>query len=330
MDHVAFGGITRGLHYFGASFIVIASVIHMLRVVAFGSYKRPREVTWISGVLLLLVILAFALTGYLLPWDQKAYWATTVTINVARAGPFGEYVAGVLRGGDTLGALTLLRWYSAHVFLLPAALVTLVAAHLVLMRRHGISGPLRTSSEPREAVLPVPRAEGHTGCCGGVCPAPGAGRHDSGAARGPRRSDRRQLRAASRVVLPQPLPDAQVLPRSSGAGGDDGDSRTGGRWPAGAAVPRPSSGSASVQASAGDRLVCHRRRRHLHADLPGHEGHAAGIGGVEPAGDCRHGVRPRRAMRPLPSVRAALPTFWTRRGCARSRRGRSATFAIPR
>ena len=154
MDHVAFGGITRGLHYFGASFIVIASVIHMLRVVAFGSYKRPREVTWISGVLLLLVILAFALTGYLLPWDQKAYWATTVTINVARAGPFGEYVAGVLRGGDTLGALTLLRWYSAHVFLLPAALVTLVAAHLVLMRRHGISGPLRTSSEPAKPFYP--------------------------------------------------------------------------------------------------------------------------------------------------------------------------------
>jgi len=154
MERVAFGSITRGLHYFGASFIVIASVVHMLRVVAFGSYKRPREVTWISGVLLLLVILAFSLTGYLLPWDQKAYWATTVTINVARAGPLGEYVAGVLRGGDTLGALTLLRWYSAHVFLLPAALVTLVVAHLVLMRRHGISGPVRASSAPATPFYP--------------------------------------------------------------------------------------------------------------------------------------------------------------------------------
>ena len=154
MDQVAFGSITRGLHYFGASFIVIASVIHMLRVVAFGSYKRPREVTWISGVLLLLVILAFALTGYLLPWDQKAYWATTVTINVARAGPFGEYIAGVMRGGDTLGALTLLRWYSAHVFLLPAAMITLVVAHLALMRRHGISGPVRPSSQPATPFYP--------------------------------------------------------------------------------------------------------------------------------------------------------------------------------
>jgi ubiquinol-cytochrome c reductase cytochrome b subunit len=138
-----FGGIVRGLHVFGASAIVIAAVIHMLRVVLFGSYKQPREVTWITGVLLLLIILAFSLSGYLLPWDQKAYWATTVTINIARSTPFfGEEVASVLRGGFHLGALTLGRWYAAHVFLLPAALGGLVLAHLYLMRRHGISGPL--------------------------------------------------------------------------------------------------------------------------------------------------------------------------------------------
>jgi len=106
MEQVTFGRIVRGLHVFGASFIVIAAVVHMLRVVVSGSYKKPREVTWISGMLLLLVILAFALTGYLLPWDQRAYWATTVTINIARSGPFGEYVAGVLRGGPALGAPT--------------------------------------------------------------------------------------------------------------------------------------------------------------------------------------------------------------------------------
>jgi ubiquinol-cytochrome c reductase cytochrome b subunit len=142
MERLRFGPLLRGLHYFGASFIVTAAVIHMLRVVALGSYKKPREVTWLSGVALLLVILAFALTGYLLPWDQKAYWATTVTINIAANGPFGEWVAGLLRGGPTLGALTLLRWYAAHVLLLPAALIGLVAAHLFLMRRHGISGAL--------------------------------------------------------------------------------------------------------------------------------------------------------------------------------------------
>jgi ubiquinol-cytochrome c reductase cytochrome b subunit len=154
MEQVTFGRLLRGLHFFGASFIVIAAVIHMLRVVVSGSYKKPREVTWISGVFLLLVILGFALTGYLLPWDQKAYWATTVTINIARSGPFGELVAGVLRGGPTLGALTLLRWYSAHVFLLPAALFVFTAAHLALMRRHGISGPVRPRALPSTPFYP--------------------------------------------------------------------------------------------------------------------------------------------------------------------------------
>ncbi len=142
-DRLPLGRIVRGLHFFGASFIVVAAVIHMLRVVLFGSYKKPREVTWMTGVVLLLIILGLALSGYLLPWDQKAYWATTVTINIARSAPvFGEQIASLLRGGADLGALTLLRWYAAHVFLLPAALIGFVLAHLYLMRRHGISGPL--------------------------------------------------------------------------------------------------------------------------------------------------------------------------------------------
>ena len=150
-DQLPLGRIVRGLHFFGASFIVIAAVIHMLRVVLFGSYKQPREVTWMTGVVLLLVILGFALTGYLLPWDQKAYWATTVTINIARSTPvFGEQVAGIMRGGVSLGALTLLRWYAAHVFLLPAALIGFVVAHIYLMRRHGISGPVEEApGEPQ-------------------------------------------------------------------------------------------------------------------------------------------------------------------------------------
>ena len=116
MERVTFGRFLRGLHFFGASFIVVAAVIHMVRVVALGSYKKPREVTWITGVTLLLIILGFALSGYLLPWDQKAYWATTVTINIARSGPFGEFIAGVLMGGETLGALQFLAGYVVFVF----------------------------------------------------------------------------------------------------------------------------------------------------------------------------------------------------------------------
>jgi ubiquinol-cytochrome c reductase cytochrome b subunit len=144
MTNLPLGSVVRGLHVFGASAIVIAAVVHMLRVVLFGSYKQPREMTWITGVLLLLIILGFSLSGYLLPWDQKAYWATTVTINIARSTPFfGDQVASMLRGGFHLGALTLGRWYAAHVFILPSALIGFVVAHLYLMRRHGISGPVR-------------------------------------------------------------------------------------------------------------------------------------------------------------------------------------------
>ncbi len=102
----------------------------------------------------LLLILGFALTGYLLPWDQKAYWATTVTINIAKSGPLGEQVAGLLQGGTTLGALTLLRWYAAHVFLLPAALIGFVIAHLYLMRRHGISGSVEPVAGPSKPFYP--------------------------------------------------------------------------------------------------------------------------------------------------------------------------------
>lgn len=149
------GRIVRGLHHYGSSFIVVAVVLHMLRVIAFGSYKPPREATWLSGLALFGLILAFALTGYLLPWDQRAYWATVVTINMARLTPVaGEIVAGVLRGGASIGALTLTRWYAVHVIFLPAAVGVLVVLHLVLMRRHGISGPVQPRGGAMTAFYP--------------------------------------------------------------------------------------------------------------------------------------------------------------------------------
>ena len=121
-DALTLGWLLRGLHYWGSTLHRPRRRIHMLRVFVFGSYKSPREVTWLVGVALFLLILAFSLSGYLLPWDQKVYWATIVTINIARSSPLiGEYLADVLRGGSQLGALTLGRWYAAHVFLLPAA-----------------------------------------------------------------------------------------------------------------------------------------------------------------------------------------------------------------
>lgn len=155
----AAGRLVHGLHYFGASFLVVAAALHMLRVIMFGSYKPPREVTWLSGLALLLLILAFALTGYLLPWDQRAYWATVVTINIARLAPgAGDFVAGLMQGGASIGALTLSRWYAVHVIFLPAALLVLVAAHLVLMRRQGISGPVRPRDGHPSVFYPVQAA----------------------------------------------------------------------------------------------------------------------------------------------------------------------------
>jgi ubiquinol-cytochrome c reductase cytochrome b subunit len=153
------GRLVRGLHHYGASFMIVALAAHMLRVIAFGSYKPPREVTWLSGLLLFALILGFSLTGYLLPWDQRAYWATVVTINISKLTPLaGEIVAGVLRGGSTIGALTLTRWYSAHVIFLPAALVLLVVAHIVLMRRQGISGPVRARAGTPMPFFPTQAA----------------------------------------------------------------------------------------------------------------------------------------------------------------------------
>jgi len=138
------GAFLRGLHHWGASVVVVAAALHMARVVFFGGYKKPRELNWIVGLILLQVILAFGLTGYLLPWDQRAYWATVVAINISKLTPMaGEWVASMLRGGPDIGALTLTRWYALHVLVLPPTLAILAAFHLFLMRRQGISGPVR-------------------------------------------------------------------------------------------------------------------------------------------------------------------------------------------
>jgi ubiquinol-cytochrome c reductase cytochrome b subunit len=156
---VHMGGFLRGLHHWGASAVVVAAILHLIRVVAFGSYHRPREVNWLVGILLLLVILGSGLTGYLLPWDQRAFWATVVSINISKLTPvFGDQVAALLRGGESVGALTLTRWYALHVLVLPITLITLTIVHLYLMRRQGISGPIRPKTTAPQAFFPYQAA----------------------------------------------------------------------------------------------------------------------------------------------------------------------------
>jgi ubiquinol-cytochrome c reductase cytochrome b subunit len=153
------GYLLRGLHHWGASLVVVTAVLHLIRVVFFGSYKAPRELNWVVGLVLLHVILAFGLTGYLLPWDQRAYWATVVTINISKLTPVaGEWVANLLRGGPDIGALTLTRWYAVHVLVLPPVLFGLIAVHLYLMRRHGISGPVSPKAGAPQTFFPFQAA----------------------------------------------------------------------------------------------------------------------------------------------------------------------------
>ncbi|MDX1599967.1 MAG: cytochrome b N-terminal domain-containing protein [Anaerolineales bacterium] len=140
MTGVPLGWLIRGLHHWGASAMVVLAVLHMLRVIYMGSYKFPREVTWLTGVVLLFIVLGFGFTGYLLPWDQKAYWATTVGTRIAQVTPLaGDWIMRVMRGGQELSAVTLARFYGVHVWVLPAALLAMLGAHLYLVIRIGIS-----------------------------------------------------------------------------------------------------------------------------------------------------------------------------------------------
>lgn len=139
-QEVTAGWLIRGLHHWGASAMVVLCVLHMLRVVFHGAYKFPREVTWWTGVILLVVVIGFGFTGYLLPWDQKAYWATTVGTRIAGVTPvIGDALLRLLRGGADLSAVTLARFYGIHVWVLPASLLLLIGFHMYLVIRIGIS-----------------------------------------------------------------------------------------------------------------------------------------------------------------------------------------------
>ena len=137
---VTAGWLIRGLHHWGASAMVVVVALHMLRIIFHGAYKFPREVTWFTGVVLLLIVIGFGFTGYLLPWDQKAYWATTVGTSIAGTPPLiGDWVLRIVRGGEELTAITLARFFGVHIWVLPTALILLTTFHLYLVIRIGIS-----------------------------------------------------------------------------------------------------------------------------------------------------------------------------------------------
>ena len=140
MTGVQFGWLIRGIHHWGASLMVLVVFIHMLRTFFYGAYKFPRELTWLTGVVLLLATLGMGFTGYLLPWNQRAYWATTVGTSIAGTVPFvGEWITNVLRGGSDLSAVTLARFFSVHIWWLPVIIGGVIGVHMYMVIRLGIS-----------------------------------------------------------------------------------------------------------------------------------------------------------------------------------------------
>lgn len=142
-NEVHFGAAIRSIHHWSANAMVIMVVAHMLRVFISGAFKPPRELNWITGMLLLIITLGFGFTGYLLPWDQRAFWATTVGSEIAGGIPWiGDLSLVFLRGGWEVGAITLSRFYAIHVLVLPIAIIVLLGLHFLMIRRQGIARPL--------------------------------------------------------------------------------------------------------------------------------------------------------------------------------------------
>jgi quinol-cytochrome oxidoreductase complex cytochrome b subunit len=140
MTELTGGPLIRGLHHWGASMMLIIVVLHMIQVFIYGAYKKPREATWMVGVTLLLITLAFGLTGYLLPWDNRAYWGTVVTTQIASQAPIaGPYLLRLLGSQGAVGNVTFSRFYALHTVLLPPLTIIIIGVHIYLVRKHGVA-----------------------------------------------------------------------------------------------------------------------------------------------------------------------------------------------
>jgi len=139
---VPYGWLIHGIHYWGGTLFTIIVGLHALRVFIWGSYKKPREMVWLIGILLILITALFMFTGPVLPWDKNGYWAGQVGIGIAGSVPLvGSFTQSILQGADKMGQMALLRMYVLHVAILPAAIAAFVMLHLIAFRKYGESGP---------------------------------------------------------------------------------------------------------------------------------------------------------------------------------------------
>ncbi|KCZ71205.1 cytochrome b subunit of the bc complex [Candidatus Methanoperedens nitroreducens] len=143
MTEVPFGSLIRSMHHWAANVMIAAVMLHMIRIYFMGAYKKPRELNWVVGIFLLLITTTFGFSGYLLPWDQLAFWATKIGTGIAGSIPvMGEYISLILMGESDIGAETLTRFFALHVLILPATIVALLGLHFMMVRIQGISGRL--------------------------------------------------------------------------------------------------------------------------------------------------------------------------------------------
>src|ERR671927_1024649 len=153
-NDVFLGEFVRGMHRWGSTMMVILIFLHMARTFFFGAYKYPRELNWVIGVALLILTMAMSFTGYLLPFDQRSYWATIVGVNINGTGPFvGPFLSDFLRGGAEFGATTLSRFYAIHMLLVPGGIAAMIGAHLYLVAKLGTTAPPWIKAAPDEKLV---------------------------------------------------------------------------------------------------------------------------------------------------------------------------------
>jgi menaquinol-cytochrome c reductase cytochrome b subunit len=159
-NEIPLGQLVHGMHKWGASVMVILIFLHMGRTFFFGAYKYPRELNWVIGVVLLILTMTMAFTGYLLPFDQRSFWASIVGININGTGPVvGPYLSDFLRAGPELGATTLARFYAIHMLLVPGAIIALIGAHMYLVVKLGTTAPPWVKAERPKVASPVSQLE---------------------------------------------------------------------------------------------------------------------------------------------------------------------------
>jgi quinol-cytochrome oxidoreductase complex cytochrome b subunit len=152
-NDVFLGEFVRGMHKWGSTVMVILVFLHMARTFFFGAYKYPRELNWIVGAVLLILTMVMSFTGYLLPFDQRSYWATIVGVNINGTGPIvGPFLSDFLRGGAEFGATTLSRFYAIHMLLVPGGIAAMIGAHLYLVTRLGTTAPPWIKATPADEL----------------------------------------------------------------------------------------------------------------------------------------------------------------------------------